>query len=111
MVKLLATLAVADGQADINEVTLMMDELNIDTALVKASSEMDINEAINIIKFMEIGKKLEFASIAMKVVYADGKIHPQEGILIKKYFHLTGISEFIESSNDYLNKLKRFGLI
>ncbi|MGV6945075.1 hypothetical protein [Sphingobacterium kyonggiense] len=57
----------SNGQANINEVTLIHDKLGVDVDMVKASINVDLIEAINNIKAMEIQKKLNSPLLLWKL--------------------------------------------
>lgn len=98
MARMLMTLAIQDGEIDINEISVVKEALNVDVDLLKSSSQIDIMDAINTIKSMDKNRKLKFATIVLKVAQADGYFHPAEKDLINQYFNLTGISELLGAS-------------
>lgn len=92
---MLMSLAKQDGKIDEDEVQVIIDAIGADRQLLTSSANVDIMDAINTVNGFTNQQKLEFAIMVVKVIEADGFVHPQEAVLAGQYFKLTGIDTLL----------------
>lgn len=92
---MLSLLAIGDGEADLNEIEVIMDSLKVDGDFFELAANMPLQEAIDAIKTMTVNQKMQFAKIVLKLIKADGFIHPAEIAIYKGIFADTGITQIL----------------